>query len=318
MAGTAIHDLPEELLAEILSHFASEQHDVDFDTLKACALVHSSWRDSAHKIICEAGVELETEADVAQWTRTRRLRRYAPKELSVRAYKSRTALGKLLDGCDGLRWLMLATPTRNFDPAVLAHPALSDLRTLILQGEILRAPLDLVYPFRLRSLVVADTAFRSPHLASFLDTIAKTSSNTLKTLSLSGFSSNAHPAVACSLLSFASSLTHLGLSLASSDPSDPYHPLLASCTTLESFECTSLPASLLSHLPPTLAGLATTEDAPCIPISALAAALERLKGIKRLYFACLREDFCLLPGAAKLVNETEARGVKWWFADDRD
>lgn len=125
MAGTTIRDLPEELLTDILSHFASEQHDVDFDTLKACALVHSTWRDPAHRIICGAGVELETEADVAQWTRTRRLRRYAPRELGVRAYKSRTALGKLLDGCDGLRWLMLATPTRNFDPAVLAHPALS-------------------------------------------------------------------------------------------------------------------------------------------------------------------------------------------------
>ncbi|BGP30967.1 hypothetical protein JCM10296v2_002729 [Rhodotorula toruloides] len=318
MAGTTIHALPEELLAEILSHFASEQHDVDFDTLKACALVHSTWRDPAHRIICEAGVELETEADVAQWTRTRRLRRYAPKELGVRSYKSRTALSKLLNGCEGLRWLMLATPTRNFDPAILAHPALSNLRTLVLQGEILRASPDLVYQFRLRSLVVADTAFRSPHLALFLSIIAKTSSSTLKTLSLSGFSSNAHPAVASSLLSFASSLTHLGLSLASSDSSDPYHPLLTSCTALESFECTSLPASLLSHLPPTLQGLATTEDAPRIPIPALTAALERLKGIKRLYFACLREEFCGLQGAQRLVSETEARGVKWWFADDRD
>lgn len=125
MAGTTIHDLPEELLAEILSHFASQQHDVDFDTLKACALVHSTWRDSAHRIICEAGVELQTETDVAQWTRTRPLRRYAPNEMGVRAYKSREALRKLLDGCDGLWWLMLATPTRTFDPAVLAHPALS-------------------------------------------------------------------------------------------------------------------------------------------------------------------------------------------------
>lgn len=125
MAGTTIHDLPEELLAEILSHFASQQHDVDLDTLKACALVHSTWRDPAHRIICEAGVELQTEADVVQWTRTRPLRRYAPNEMGLRAYKSRAALRKLLDGCEGLRWLMLATPTRTFDPAVLAHPALS-------------------------------------------------------------------------------------------------------------------------------------------------------------------------------------------------
>ncbi|BGP23643.1 hypothetical protein JCM10295v2_002544 [Rhodotorula toruloides] len=313
-----IHNLPEELLAEILSHFALEQHNVDFATLKSCALVHSTWRDLAHRIICEAGVELETKADVAQWTRTRPLRRYAPRELGVRAYKSRAALRKLMDGCDGLRWLMLATPSRNFDPAVLAHPALSDLRTLILQGEILHSSPDLVFPFRLRSLVVADTAFRSPHLASFLGTITKGSSTSLKTLSLSGFSSNAHEAVASSLLSFASSLRHLGLSLPSSDTSDPYHPLLESCTSLESFECTSLPASLLSHLPSTLVGLATTEDSPRIPIPALAVALERLKGIKRLYFACSRDEFRRLDGADRLVSRTEARGVKWWFADDLD
>jgi tRNA(Arg) A34 adenosine deaminase TadA len=46
--------------------------------------------------------------------------------------------------------------------------------------------------------------------------------------------------------------------------------------------------------------------------------LERLKGIKRLYFVCSREEFGRLEGGNRLVSETDARGVKWWFADDAD
>ncbi|GAA6000290.1 uncharacterized protein JCM10292_004072 [Rhodotorula paludigena] len=273
--GATVHDLPEELVASILSHFA-DSSSVDLDTLKACSLVHSSWRDPAQRLLWECGAELYTEEDVRSWTRTRARRRCGPREIAVHAYGDRKELKRLLDGCAGVRWLMLATPNRDIDPKILAHPALEELSTLIVQGWLMQSPPTLAFPFRLRSLVVADLSFKSRYLASFLATVAKSDSSSLRSISLPACSKHAHPEVAASLLHFAPSLDHLGLSIGTTDDATPYGDLLDACSALNSLECTSLPVPLLDHLPPSLAILATTEDAQHISVAALGAALERL------------------------------------------
>lgn len=189
----------------------------------------------------------------------------------------------------------------------------TELSTLIVQGWLMQSPPTLAFPFRLRSLVVADLSFKSRYLASFLATVAKSDNASLRSISLPACSKHAHPEVAASLLHFAPTLDHLGLSIGTTDDATPYGELLDACSTLNSLECTSLPVPLLDHLPPSLAILATTEDAQHISVAALGAALERCAKMRRLYFACSRKEWKEVEGGSRLLEEVERRGIDWRF-----
>ncbi|GAA5944063.1 hypothetical protein JCM3775_003889 [Rhodotorula graminis] len=314
-----VHDLPEELLACIFSHLAPSDGSIDLDTLKSCSLAHSTFREPAQKLLWEA-VELETEDDVRQWTATRSRRRAAPKELALHAFKTRKGLARLLDGCDGLRWLMFATPNRDMDPAVLAHPSLHDLRTLIVQGWLHKPQPALVLPFRLHTLVLADLYPGSPNFAAWLDVIAHSSLPSIRSISLPACSAAAHPAVAAALAPFAPRLEHLGLSIATRDDSTPYTAVLDAASSLNSLECTSLPAILLAHLPLSLTVLATTEDARSIPADALRDVFERPNSkLQRLYFACSRYEFLNeVEGGRAMVEAAGRRAVDWRFQGEAE
>ncbi|GAA6052041.1 hypothetical protein JCM3770_002335 [Rhodotorula araucariae] len=308
---TTIHDFPEELIAAILANVAD-----DPATLKSCSLVHSSFRDPAQQLIW-AAVELTEEDHVRQFIATRSRRRAPPKELHLHAFKTRKGLARLFDGCAGLRELMLATPNRDVDPGVLAHPSLQDLRTLIVQGWLHKPQADLVLPFRLRTLVLADLYPGSPHFAAWLDALARTCIPSLQSIALPACSSAAHPAVAAALLRFAPHLRHLGLSIATGDDAAPYTAALDAATGLNSLECTTLPAALLLHLPLSLTILATTEDARNIPSDELRSAIEQNKALKRMYFACSRDEFVRDVADARGLLETAGRrGIEWRFGGE--
>ncbi|BGP38858.1 hypothetical protein JCM10450v2_002816 [Rhodotorula kratochvilovae] len=310
-APTTIHHLPEELIASILANL-----DDDPDTLKSCALVHSSFRDPAQQLLW-AAVELTEEDHVRQFVATRARRRAPPKVLHLHAFKTRKGLARLFDGCAGLRELMIATPNRDVDPAILAHSSLEDLRTLIVQGWLHKPQSNLVLPFRLRSLVLADLYPGSPHFAAWLTALARTCLPSLQSIALPACSSAAHPAVAAALVPFAPHLRHLGLSIAARDDAAPYTDVLDAARALNSLECTTLPSALLPHLPLSLTVLATTEDARNIPAAELGAALERNTRLERMYFACSRDEFLRDVAGAKGLLETAAkRGIDWRFGGE--
>lgn len=58
------------------------------------------------------------------------------------------------------------------------------------------------------------------------------------------------------------------------------------------------------------------EDLELINIGQLKIALDRLKGIERLYFACEREEFRRVEGGEELLAEMEKRKIIWNFAED--
>ncbi|GAA5982303.1 hypothetical protein JCM11641_002002 [Rhodosporidiobolus odoratus] len=314
---TTIHALPPELLADILSHLYTAD-EVHLDSLKAASLVAHAWTDSAQRLLWSAGAELQSEQDIDKFVKTAPLRRSGPKELAVLDYKDKRSLKRLFRVCRGLRWLMLATPKRELDSKVLQMAELSELRNLIVQAWLL--PLlrpNLVFPFALHSLVIDDLSFRSPHLAPFLTALSHSSIPSLRSIALTGFSPSAHPAVADALLPFAPHLRHFGLSTTLKADSSPYVPFFQAATSLNSFECTSLPPVLLANLPPSLTVLATAEDACNLDALQLGQAFEGLKGLKRLYFRMSREAFSMkLYGGRRLLEETITNGVDWRFEGD--
>ncbi|GAA6034414.1 hypothetical protein JCM8097_002714 [Rhodosporidiobolus ruineniae] len=313
----AFASLPPELIGDILSHFLSVDV-VDLDSLKAASLVSRTWRRPAQHLIWAAGAELDSDEDIWQWLKTRHRRRGGPKELAVHKFGGGKSLKRLFAESAGLRWLMLAAPGCELDPAVLAAPQLSHLGTLIVQCRLLPFdPSTVSFPFSLHTLVLADATFRSPHMAPFLTALASSSLSTLRRISLPSFSARAHPAVAKALLPFAAQLLHFGLCLGAKDDVEPYFPFLAAATSLHSLECTSLPPALLANLPPSLSVLATSEDAPYIDVEALTSALDRLKNLKRLYFAMPRRTFVKeVVAGPELLQKMEERGVDWRFAGD--
>lgn len=192
---------------------------------------------------------------------------------------------------------------------------------MIVQGWLHKPQASLSFPFHLRSLVLADLYPGSPNFASWLRALAPSTLPSLRSISLPACSSAAHPAVAAALVPFAPQLRHLGLSISTRDDANPYGAVLDAATSLHSFECTSLPAALLPHLPPSLAVLATTEDARAIPGEALREALLERPGarITRLYFACSRAEFLNeVQGGRGLVEEAVRNGVDWRFQGEAE
>jgi len=171
-------------------------------------------------------------------------------------------------------------------------------------------------PFELNKLNLIDTEILTPHQASFLSTIARSSSSSMRTLSLSSISGSAHLAVSRSILPFAPNLRHLGLSNESLHDPVHYVRFLESTTALRSLECTSLSLPLLHSLPDSLRGLATMEETRNLQVDQLKIAFERLKGLERLYFACSKKEFEGLEQGTELVKEMERREVEWHFAED--
>jgi len=196
----------------------------------------------------------------------------------------------------------------------------ADLRTLIVQGWLHKPHPALVLPFQLHTLVLADLYPGSPNLSTWLDAIARSSLPSLRSISLPACSAAAHPAVAAALVPFAPRLKHLGLSIATLDDATPYTAVLDAAPSLNSLECTSLPATLLAHLPISLTVLATTEDARSIPGTALRDALERPESkLKRLYFACSRYEFLNeVEGGRALVEAAARRAVDWRFQGEAE
>lgn len=118
--------LPDELVDYALSFLSLDRDGLDLDSLKHASLVHSRWTHAAQRYIWQAGAELLTPDDVDQFIKTAPRRTSGPRELAVHAHASMHQLTRLWDVCgDGdLKMLMIATPTRDVDPAVLVHPAL--------------------------------------------------------------------------------------------------------------------------------------------------------------------------------------------------
>ncbi|GAA5861368.1 hypothetical protein JCM8547_006108 [Rhodosporidiobolus lusitaniae] len=315
----SISSLPSELIDEILSQFFSED-DVDVDSLKAASLVCRAWREPAQRFVWASGAELRNEQDVQRYIKSASRRRSGPKELAVHGFKDAASLKKLFEVCGGLRWLMIATPDRDFKSELLASPALSDLKTLIVQGWVVAPPASTKFPFSLHTLVVDDLSLRRSQLAPFLTSLEPTCIPSLRSLSLPGFSSAAHPAIASSLMPFAPHLKHFGLSIALRDDASPYIPFVEAATALHSLECISLPSDLLLNLPKNLAVLATKEDAVNLSSETLAQAFERLPNLKRLYFALSRAVFVSqVRGGSKLLSDMAERGVDWRFmGEERD
>ncbi|BGP54602.1 hypothetical protein JCM8202v2_002189 [Rhodotorula sphaerocarpa] len=296
-----IHWLPDELLGAILQFhsLAAGSRDLDLDTLKSASLVHSSWRDTAQRLIWEAGAELRTLDEVDQYIHTSSRRRGGPKEIAVYAARSTDQLARLFDVCTGVRVLMIATPTRDFDPAVLPP---------------------LAFPFRhLDSLVAVDLSpgRRSP-LDSLLTQLARSCAGSLTSISLPSVPSHANESVAAALVPLAPHLKHLGLSLKGSPESEAsFIPVFTSATKLRSFECTTLPYGLLPHLSPSLKVLATMEDADRIdPLQLRDGLLARCPKLRKLYFACTRSEFGARRGGEEVVQAAQARGIEWLFGDD--
>ncbi|BGP14837.1 hypothetical protein JCM10213_002724 [Rhodosporidiobolus nylandii] len=308
-----IHSLPPELVGEVLSHFFAVD-DVHVESLKAASLVCRAWRDPAQTFVWQSGAELRSEEDIEAFVRTRHLRRTGPKEIAVHGYKDRRSLKKLFEVCDGLRWLMVQTPERDLDPKVLAVPQLRSLKTLIIQAWLTPFRPVVAFPFALRTLVLSDLSFRAPHMSTFLSSLQASCIPSLHSISLPSFSASAHPKVAEALVPFAPHLRHFGLYISLTADATPYIPFFHAATSLNSFECTSLPPALLANLPPSLTVLATPEDAVNLDGEELAKALSSLKRLKRLYFYTSRYEFLNhVKGARTMLEEMDARGVDWRF-----
>ncbi|GAA6008496.1 hypothetical protein JCM10207_007133 [Rhodosporidiobolus poonsookiae] len=314
-----VHSLPQELLASILSHNFTKDDPPDLDTLKAASLVCRAWREPAQRLVWACGAELLSEDEMDAFVRTRPLRRGGPREMAVHEYKDRKRLKRVLGVCDGLRFLMVAVPERDFDANVFRVEQLADMHTLIVQARLLPIRSGMSFPFSLRTLVLADASLRSTHLAPFLVALQSTCIPSLRSIALPGFSPSAHPAVAEALLPFAPHLSHFGLSIRTKDDAKPYIPFLHAATALNSFECTALPPALLANLPPSLTVLATAEEAAVLDGEALSTAFDGLKCLKRLYFASSRTDFLKqVKGGQKLVDRMRERGVDWMFEGEME
>ncbi|GAA5881393.1 hypothetical protein JCM3774_002545 [Rhodotorula dairenensis] len=317
-----IQSLPDELLHSILSFLALDHSEMDLDSLKAASLVHRRWTPSAQLFICQAGAELLTPADVDAFIRTRDRRRCGPRELAVHAHKSMAQLGQLFDACrDGqLEMLMVAAPTRDFNPSVLQHPNLSALRQLILQGWFVKPTTSpLQYPFkRLESLVAHDLTPRGrSSLHHFLVSLADSNLRQLSSISLPSIAGPlAAESIARALVPLAPRLKHLGLSLNDRVASTEqfFAPVLKAAQNLYSFECTTLPSTLLPHLPTSLRVLATMEDAANLdPAQLIEVLFARCTRLERLYFACERRDLRGRERGDEAIELAKARGIDWRF-----
>jgi hypothetical protein len=325
-----IHSLPPELLGDILSHLFTTD-EIHLDSLKSASLVHSSWQHPAQAFIWAAGAELNSSDDVEQYIRTSARRRGGPREVAVHGYKDaeqlkRTAMAHDRDGESSIGRDGFGGPsTSRFVSFSLASPSaililsFTDLRTLIVQAPLRVTPPSLSLPFSLHTLVLDDLSFGSSHVASLLTALQSSCIPSLRSIALPGFSSNSHRTVAAALVPFMPHLSHFGLSIALKDDASPYLPALSAATSLNSFECTSLPTLILQNLPPSLAVLATPEDAEKLDGPALSEALRALPRLRKLYFHTSQEAFEKgVEGGEGLVKEMRARGVKWWFAGEED
>ncbi|GAA5900203.1 hypothetical protein JCM6882_002273 [Rhodosporidiobolus microsporus] len=319
--AVTIASLPPELLTDIFSHLYTTL-EPDLDSLKSATLVCSSWRDSAQRLVWAAGAELQDENDLSLYVSSAGRRRGGPKEIAVHGYKETGTLERLFGVCGGLRWLMInLSSEQRFEPETLARPEMADLRTLIVQASLLPISPETTFPFTsLRTLVLADLSFRSPHLSTLLTSLHSSGLPSLRSISLPNFSPSANSAIAEALLLFAPQLDHLGLSIPSLNTyAKPFLPVLAAATRLSTFECTALPFNLLAVLPPSLTVLATKEDAPNLDAERLAETFERLKDLKRLYFALSRFDFLQqVKGARRLLEAMDLRGVDWRFEGEEE
>ncbi|POY76886.1 hypothetical protein BMF94_0138 [Rhodotorula taiwanensis] len=317
--------LPDELVDYALSFLSLDRDGLDLDSLKHASLVHSRWTHAAQRYIWQAGAELLTPDDVDQFIKTAPRRTSGPRELAVHAHASMHQLTRLWDVCgDGdLKMLMIATPTRDVDPAVLVHPALKGLKQLILQGWFVRkeSPSELDYPFRnLESLVAVDLSpsRRSP-LDQFLTSLAPRCIPALESISLPAIPSHASEAVARSLVPFAPHLKHLGVSLNDRTTERHFIPVLEAAMRLHSFECTTLPYSLLGSMPPSLAVLATMEDAEQLDPPKLRDVLfAQCPRLERLFFACTRAEFEARPEGGDVLRIARGKGIDWRFGGELD
>ncbi|GAA5975684.1 hypothetical protein JCM5350_002692 [Sporobolomyces pararoseus] len=308
--------LPPELLLEVFSHLLDESNEFDQQSLKSSTLVCRKWSEPAQSILWQSGATLQGDKDVQKFVGTASRRRVGPKEILVYGLRNVKLLPKLWESIAGVESLVIVSEGGNFSTETFNHSALLDLRSLALKGSLLPSNLATRLPFKLDRLNINDTGIRTRHLASFLSSIAQSSAPTLSSLSLLSVSGSSHPEVSAAILPFAPNLRHFGLSIDSKDDSTPYVPLFESASSLKSFECTSLPLSLLHSLPTTLKGFATMEDLELIDIDQLKIALQRLKGIERLYFACERKAFRDVEGGEELLVEAEKRKIVWNFAED--
>ncbi|GAA5909467.1 F-box protein [Sporobolomyces salmoneus] len=306
--------LPPELLLEVFSHL-EDGGQVDQQSLKNSTLVCRAWADPAQSVLWQSGAVLEGDKDVKKFIGTASRRRVGAKEISVYGLRNVKLLEKLWDSIAGVENLTIVCEGGSISAKTFNHPALSDLKSLGLRGTL--APFDPIIrlPFQLTRLNVADEGIRTRHLASFLSTIAKSSTSTLRSLSLLSVSRPSHSEVSTAILPFAPNLRHIGLTISSGD-APPYVAVFEAATSLKSFECTSLPLSLLHSLPTSLVGFATGEDERSIDLDQLKLGLLRLPRLERLYFTCSREGFGRLQGGNEFVAEMEKKGVVWNFAED--
>ncbi|GAA5962788.1 hypothetical protein JCM3765_001518 [Sporobolomyces pararoseus] len=316
MEASPIALLPPELLLEVFSHLTDDSNEVDQQSLKSATLVCRSWSDPAQSILWQSGATLQGDKDVQKFIGTASRRRVGPKEILVYDLRNVKLLPRLWESVVGVESLVIVSEGGSFSAETFDHPALADLRSLALKGSLLPSNPATRLPFKLNRLNIADTGIRTRHLASFLSSIAQISAPTLRSLSLLSVSRPSHFEVSKAILPFAPNLRHFGLSIDSKDDATPYIPIFESATSLKSFECTSLPLSLLHSLPTTLKGFATMEDLELIDLGQLKLALQRLKGIERLYLACERKAFRDVDGGEELLAEAEKRKIVWNFAED--
>lgn len=196
----------------------------------------------------------------------------------------------------------------------------TDLRQLILQGwfiEPTTTPLN--FPFkRLESLVAHDLTPRGrSSLHHFLSLLARSNLEDLSSVSLPSIAGPpAAEPIARALLPLAPKLKHLGLSLNDRVAATEqfFIPVLGAAMNLYSFECTTLPYTLLPYLPTSLRVLATMEDAANIdPAQVIDVLFARCPRLERLYFACERRELQGRERGAEAIDIAHARRIDWRF-----
>ena len=200
----------------------------------------------------------------------------------------------------------------------------ADLRQLILQGWFVATPASTVqFPFkRLESLVAHDLTPRGrSSLHHFLAALSTSNLDALSSISLPSIVGPlAAETIAQALVPLAPKLKHLGLSLNDRVASTEAHfiPVLeAASTSLYSFECTTLPHTLLPHLPTSLRVLATMEEAADIhPTHLIDVVFARCAHLERLYFACERREIMYKPRGTEAILLARERGIDWRFAGE--